>query len=139
LLAAAGGIADGFVIYIWVNLAFALVKILKWEMAMQLLSDTMEEVARRSAQDATLRPSDVPGLVEWFADDGALKSRQCSSYKMLKAAMAECPDQRLITPQVRKLADLYRQADGAPESDATAGSPKAVATANGNSGDALAG
>ena len=121
LLAAGGGIADGFVVYIWVNLAFALMKILKWEMAMQLLSDTMDEVARRSAQDATLRPSDVPGLVDWFSDDGALKSRQHSSYEILMAAMAECPDQRLITPQVRQLADLYRQAAGVPAAHATVG------------------
>jgi len=35
-----------------------------------------------------------------------------SSYEILKAAMAECPDQRLITPQVRQLADLYSQAAG---------------------------
>ena len=112
LLAAGGGIADGLVIFCEVNIAFAFMKISKWEYAMGAFSDLMNHVALKAAQGDPVSPSEVPGLGDWFAEKGVLKSKQLSSYQILTAAMAECPNQELITPQVRQLAEIYRQAEG---------------------------
>jgi tetratricopeptide (TPR) repeat protein len=113
LVAGGGGIADGLTIYCGVNLAFALMKMSAWEAAMGMLSDVMNDVLSKAAHGVAVTPSEVPGLGEWFADKGILKTRRHSNYRLLTAAMGECPDQNLITPLIRQLAELYRQAEPA--------------------------
>ena len=126
LLAAGGGIADGLTPYCGVNLAFALIKISAWEPAMEMLTDLMNEVSSKAAQGAAVSPSEVPGLGHWFAEKGVLKSKQQSSYQILAAAMAACPNQELIPPQVRQLAEIYRQAEGLGGVDGKVASPAAA-------------
>jgi tetratricopeptide (TPR) repeat protein len=112
LLSACGGITDGLSMCCGVNLAFALLKISRWEPAMETLSDVMGSVLE-TARRTEMNPIDVPGLVDWFAENTVLRSRHNSSCKALVEAMAACPDQRLITPLIRQLAELYRQAESA--------------------------
>ena len=126
LLAAGGGIADGLTPYCGVNLAFALLKISAWEPAMEMLTDLMNEVSSKAAQGAAVSPSEVPGLGHWFAEKGVLKSKQQSSYQILEAAMAACPNPELIPPQVRQLAEIYRQAEGLCGVDGKVVSPAAA-------------
>jgi tetratricopeptide (TPR) repeat protein len=125
LLSAGGGIADDLTIYCGVNLAFALIKMSAWEPAMGMLSDVVNDALSKAARGVAVSPSEVPGLGDWFADEGVLKTKRHSNYQLLEAAMAECPDQKLITPLVRQLAELYRQAEPA----AVAGPPAALPAA----------
>lgn len=120
LLAAGGGISDDLTIYCGVNLAFALIKISQWESAMEILSDIMNEVSSKAAQGMAVSPSAVPGLGDWFAEKGVLKSKQNSSYQILTAAMAACPNQGLISPPIKQLAEIYRHADGLSAASAPA-------------------
>jgi tetratricopeptide (TPR) repeat protein len=110
LLSAANGISDDLSMCCAVNLAFAMIKISAWQPAMETLSDVISSVLE-TAQHTEMNPMNVPGLVEWFAENTVLRSRQISSYQTLEAAMAACADQGLITPQIRQLAEIYRQAD----------------------------
>lgn len=125
LLSAGGGIADDLTIYCGVNLAFALIKMSAWEPAMGMLSDVVNDALSKAARGVAVSPSEVPGLGDWFADKGVLKTKRHSNYRLLEAAMAECPDQKLITPLVRQLAELYRLAEPA----AVAGPPAALPAA----------
>jgi tetratricopeptide (TPR) repeat protein len=109
-LSACGGISDGLSMCCGVNLAFSLVKISAWEPAMGTLSDVTESVLE-TARRTEMNPMNVPGLVDWFGEHTVLRSRHNSSYQALEAAIAECPDRRLITAQVRQLAYLYSQAE----------------------------
>ncbi len=115
LFSASGGIADNLGIYCAANLAFAMIKTSVWEPAMEIFSDIMDDVSSKVAHCGKVSPSDVPGLGHWFADKGVLKSKPNSNYQLLDAAMAACPNRGLITPQVRQLAELYRQAAGLPK------------------------
>jgi tetratricopeptide (TPR) repeat protein len=128
LFSASGGIADDLGIYCAVNLAFAMIKISAWEPAMEIFSDIMADVSSKVAHCVKVSPSDVPGLGDWFADKGVLKSKHNSNYQLLEAAVAACPNQGLITPQVRQLAELYRQAAGLPK-PAIVASPSAQSPA----------
>jgi tetratricopeptide (TPR) repeat protein len=110
LLAAGGAIADDSTIYCGVNLAFALIKIAAWEPAMGMLRDLMNDVSSKAARGVVVSPSEIPGLGDWFSDTGVLKSRSHSNYQVLAQAMAACPNPRLITPQIKQLAELYRLA-----------------------------
>ena len=126
LVAAGGGLSDGLTPYCGVNLAFALLKISAWEPATEMLTDLMNEVSSKAAQGSAVSPSEVPGLGHWFAEKGVLKSKELSSYQILTAAMAECPNQELIPPQVRQLAEIYRQAEGLCGVDGKVASPAAA-------------
>lgn len=79
-----------------------------------MLSSIMDEVSSRVAHHGKMLPSDVPGLGDWFADKGVLKARRNSNYQLLNAAVTACPEQSLVTPQVRQLVELYHQAEEAP-------------------------
>jgi tetratricopeptide (TPR) repeat protein len=128
LLSASGGIADNLDIYCVVNLAFATLQMSAWEQAMDMFSSIIDRVSSKLGHCAKVSPSDVPGLGDWFADKGVLKSTHNSNYELLDAAIAACPDRALITPQVRQLAELYRQAAGLPK-PAIVASPRAASPA----------
>jgi len=130
LSSASGGIADDLGIFCGVNLAFAMIKISAWEPAMEMLSDVMNDVLSKAAHGMEVSPSEVPGLGDWFAEKGVLKAKHHSNYQLLEAAMAACPDQGLITPQVRQLAKLYRQAAAVSPSAMGAAGPAEAAHAN---------
>jgi tetratricopeptide (TPR) repeat protein len=112
LLDSAGeGIADELLMcFCAVNLAFAFFGIGAWEPGLEILADIMGAMSETAKANFTKNPINTPGLVDWFAEKGVLRSRRNSNYQVLAAAMAACPDQALITPQIRQLAELYRQA-----------------------------
>lgn len=109
LIYAGGGLADELSMCCAVNLAFAFIGASAWEPALEILADVMGSVSE-TAKCTVMNPLDVPGLVDWFAETTVLRSRRNSSYQTLVAAMAACPDQRLITAPVMQLAEVYRRA-----------------------------
>lgn len=114
LIRAGGGIADDLSMCCAVNLAFAFIGVAAWEPALEILADVMSSVSE-TAKCAVMNPLDVPGLVDWFAESTVLRSRRNSTYQTLAAALAACPDQRLVTAPVRQLAELYRCAAASEE------------------------
>jgi len=131
LLDSAGeGIADELLMcFCAVNLAFAFIGIGAWEPGLEILSDIMSAMSETAKSNFTKNPINTPGLVDWFAEKGVLRSRRNSNYQVLAAAMATCPDQALITAPIRQLAELYRRADASREPAVVAGAAAVSRTA----------
>lgn len=108
LMAAAGGIADRWVPFCWANAAYCLIAQARWPTAMTLLTMTMQGLA--SVPGRKVDPADIPGLVDWIYQAGMVRETITpSASELLDRAIADCPDQSLIGPEIRELAALSRK------------------------------
>lgn len=75
---------------------------------MRLLTTTMLALSEGGARE--VHPLDVPGVARWIEGSSVAESNAPSAAELLDAAIARCPDPGLVTPEVHRLAALYRQA-----------------------------
>ena len=80
----------------------------EWSQAMQLLTTSMLALSEGGAKE--VHPLDVPGAARWIDGRSVTESNAPSAAELLDAAIARCPDPALVTPEVHRLAALYREA-----------------------------